>query len=128
MPTAPLGAGLRFLAGHATHPDGHMALALAAAQVEAERAERPGFEPTLGLLYLSDTLVAQGGIDAHMAMLSAGTTGAGTTLPAGSTAIGHAAGRDITGDRCEAAGAEASRLSENASVIACASGVAGLAK
>lgn len=59
MPTAPLGTGLRFLAGHATHPDGHMALALAAAQVEADRAERPGFEPTLGLLYLSDTLVAQ---------------------------------------------------------------------
>ncbi len=33
-----------------------MALALAAAQVEARRADLPGFTPSLGLLYLTDTL------------------------------------------------------------------------
>lgn len=36
-----------------------MALALAAAQVEAQRAARPGFEPSLGWLYLSEPLAAQ---------------------------------------------------------------------
>ncbi len=49
-----------FIVGHATHPDGHMALALAAAQVEASRATRqPAFQPTLGLLYLTDALAPQ---------------------------------------------------------------------
>lgn len=49
-----------FITGHATHPDGHMALALAAAQVEARRAQRqPAFLPTLGLVYLTDALALQ---------------------------------------------------------------------
>ncbi len=49
-----------FIVGHATHPDGHMALALAAAQVEARRAARqPAFQPTLGLVYLTDALAPQ---------------------------------------------------------------------
>ena len=30
----------RFLHGHATHPQPHMALALAAAQIEAQRGQR----------------------------------------------------------------------------------------
>lgn len=44
-----------FLHAHATHPDWHMALALAAAQIEAQRA-MPGHasEPTLGWVYLTD--------------------------------------------------------------------------
>ena len=49
-----------FIVGHATHPDGHMALALAAAQVEARRtARQPAFVPTLGLAYLTDALAPQ---------------------------------------------------------------------
>lgn len=48
------------LLAHATHPDALMALALAAAQIEAQRADRkPAFKPTLGLLYLTDSLVDQ---------------------------------------------------------------------
>jgi small ligand-binding sensory domain FIST len=45
----------RFLQGHAMHPDARSALALAAAQIEAQRRE-PGHAsaPTLGWLYLSD--------------------------------------------------------------------------
>ena len=51
-----------FLHGHATHPDAHMALALAAAQVEAQRQRRSTVQgpasstsvPTLGWLYLTD--------------------------------------------------------------------------
>jgi small ligand-binding sensory domain FIST len=45
----------RFLHGHATHPDPHMALALAAAQIEAQRLE-PGHvrAPTLGWVYMTD--------------------------------------------------------------------------
>ncbi|CAM5789903.1 FIST signal transduction protein [Rhizobacter fulvus] len=45
----------RFLHGHATHPDCRMALALAAAQIDAQRRE-PGVaaEPTLGWVYLTD--------------------------------------------------------------------------
>jgi small ligand-binding sensory domain FIST len=45
----------RFLHAHATHPDWHIALGLAAAQIEAQRAE-PGqrIEPTLGWVYFSD--------------------------------------------------------------------------
>ena len=44
-----------FLHAHATHPDAHMALALAAAQIEAQRQE-PGraSAPTLGWLYITD--------------------------------------------------------------------------
>jgi small ligand-binding sensory domain FIST len=49
-----------FITAHATHPDGHMALALAAAQIEAQRAARgPDFVATLGLVYLTDRLVSQ---------------------------------------------------------------------
>jgi small ligand-binding sensory domain FIST len=45
----------QFLHAHATHPDWHMALALAAAQIEAQR-HAPGHasEPSLGWVYLSD--------------------------------------------------------------------------
>eukprot|EP01035_Chromulina_nebulosa_P014437 gene14437-19113_t len=53
MPDAP------FLLGHATHPEPGMALALAAAQLEAQRAQRTGFEPTLGLLYITDHYASQ---------------------------------------------------------------------
>jgi small ligand-binding sensory domain FIST len=49
----------RFLHAHATHPDPRMALALAAAQIEAQRAERDPFEPTLGWIYLTDHYAAQ---------------------------------------------------------------------
>lgn len=49
------------------------------AQLSAEAANH------LGLT--RDTLVAQGGIDAHMAMLSAGTTGAGELLFIGGTSV-----------------------------------------
>jgi len=50
----------RFLQGHATHPDWRMALALATAQIEAQRLE-PGHaaEPTLGWIYLTDAYVAE---------------------------------------------------------------------
>ncbi len=49
-----------FITGHAAHPDAATALALAAAQVEASRASRsPAFEPTLGLLYITDHYAAQ---------------------------------------------------------------------
>jgi len=43
----------RFLHGHATHPDWRIALALAAAQIDAQRHE-PGHAaaPTLGWVYL----------------------------------------------------------------------------
>ena len=45
----------RFLHGHATHPDWRIALALAAAQIEAQRLA-PGHAaaPTLGWVYLTD--------------------------------------------------------------------------
>jgi len=54
----------RFLHGHATHPDPHMALALAAAQIEAQReAQRtePGHRAalTLGWVYITDHFVPQ---------------------------------------------------------------------
>lgn len=54
---APAGA---FVVGHATHPDWRMALALAAAQIDAARAEQPRdandqeATDTLGLAYFSD--------------------------------------------------------------------------
>ena len=50
----------RFITAHATHPDGHMALALAAAQIEAQRASvRPALAATLGWIYLTDALAPQ---------------------------------------------------------------------
>ena len=49
-----------FLHAHATHPDPHLALALAAAQLEAQRSQ-PGSvdQPTLGWLYLTDHFADQ---------------------------------------------------------------------
>lgn len=44
-----------FLHAHATHPDAHLALALAAAQIEAQRGRDDAVaQPTLGWLYLTD--------------------------------------------------------------------------
>jgi small ligand-binding sensory domain FIST len=51
-----------FLSGHATHPDWRMALALAAAQIEAQRAaqEAGGGGPlTLGFVYFTDAYAPQ---------------------------------------------------------------------
>ena len=50
----------RFLHGHATHPDWRVALALSAAQIEAQRREqeRPG-APTLGWAYFTDHYAPQ---------------------------------------------------------------------
>ncbi len=49
----------RFLHGHATHPDPHMALALAAAQIEAQRHEPGQVQmPTLGWVYMTDEAAA----------------------------------------------------------------------
>ncbi len=49
-----------FVCGHATHPDGRMAMALAAAQLGANLSARATpFEATLGFLYLTDRLGAQ---------------------------------------------------------------------
>jgi len=49
----------RFLCGHATHPDWHVAVALAAAQIDAQR-RLPGYAavPTLGWVYLTDRYAA----------------------------------------------------------------------
>lgn len=49
-----------FLLGHATHPDWRTALALTAAQIDAQSAARPegAAAPTLGLVYLSDHLAS----------------------------------------------------------------------
>jgi len=46
----------RFITGHATHPDWRSALALAAAQVEAQRAKAAGeaAEASLGFVYFTD--------------------------------------------------------------------------
>ncbi len=50
----------RFLHGNATHPDARMALALAAAQIEAQRGEpQHAGAPTLGWIYLTDHFAAQ---------------------------------------------------------------------
>ena len=50
----------RFLTAHATHPDAAMAVALVAAQIEAQRASaRPALLPTLGWAYLTDALAGQ---------------------------------------------------------------------
>lgn len=46
-----------FRVGHATHPDPHMALALAAAQLEAQAGAAA--QPTLGLIYITDHYAAQ---------------------------------------------------------------------
>jgi small ligand-binding sensory domain FIST len=44
-----------FLHAHATHPEPHLALALAAAQIEAQRAQPESVDqPTLGWMYLTD--------------------------------------------------------------------------
>jgi len=49
-----------FLHAHATHPDAHMALALAAAQADAQRASPDAItHPTIGWLYLTDHFAAQ---------------------------------------------------------------------
>lgn len=83
-----------FVVGHATHPDGRMALALAAAQVDARlAARRPAPQPTLGLLYLTDALAPQA--DELLAELQqrwpgvhwAGTVGVGVLASSGDTAV-----------------------------------------
>ncbi|HEY4066523.1 MAG TPA: FIST N-terminal domain-containing protein [Burkholderiaceae bacterium] len=78
----------RFLHGHATHPDARMALALAAAQVEAQRAE-PGHAaaPTLGWLYLTDHYAPQA--EALLADAQARWPGVAWV---GATGVGIAAG------------------------------------
>lgn len=49
-----------FLHAHATHPDGKMALALAAAQIDAQRVSANAIgQPTIGWLYLTDHLAGQ---------------------------------------------------------------------
>lgn len=48
MPMSP------FLHAHATHPDWRFALGLVATQIDAQRAARPGFAPTLGWVYFTD--------------------------------------------------------------------------
>ena len=49
-----------FLTAHATHPDAHLALALAAAQIDGQRAARqPAFVATLGLVYLTEAYAPQ---------------------------------------------------------------------
>lgn len=47
-----------FIHAHATHPDAHMALALAAAQIEAQR-QALGLQPTLGWIYLCEPYAAR---------------------------------------------------------------------
>ena len=49
-----------FLHGHATHPDPGVAMALAAAQIDAQRREHGHADaPTLGWLYITDHCVPQ---------------------------------------------------------------------
>ena len=49
-----------FVVGHASHPDASLALALAAAHIDAQLAARqPAFVATLGIVYLSDRLADQ---------------------------------------------------------------------
>ncbi len=49
----------RFLHAHATHPDWRIALALAGAQIDAQRAKRPAAAaPTLGWVYLTEAYAA----------------------------------------------------------------------
>ncbi len=47
-----------FLHAHATHPDWRMALALAAAQIDAQRSEPGAAAPSLGWVYFSDQYAA----------------------------------------------------------------------
>ncbi len=54
-----------FVVGHATHPDWRMALSLAAAQLDAQRAGQP--DATLGFVYFTDHYAAQA--DALLAAL-----------------------------------------------------------
>ena len=62
-----------FLHAHATHPDWRIALALAAAQIEAQRARaRRGARPTLGWVYLSDHYAERGRSAAGRTATSAG--------------------------------------------------------
>jgi len=72
-----------FLLGHATHPDPHMALALAAAQLDAQRASQPAFVPTLALLYLSDRYADQ----AEAVLAEVGQRWPGVSV-VGSTSVG----------------------------------------
>jgi small ligand-binding sensory domain FIST len=54
----------RFLCGHATHPDWRMALALAAAQIDAGRARQEAEDAgplTLGFVYVTDAYAAHAG-------------------------------------------------------------------
>jgi small ligand-binding sensory domain FIST len=51
----------RFLHGHATHPDWRTALALAGAQIDAQRAAGPAGSPTLGWVYLTDHFAPHAG-------------------------------------------------------------------
>src|SRR5882672_3233992 len=49
-----------FLHAHATHPDGHMALALATAQIEAQSGGDDAIrQPTIGWMYLTDHLAGK---------------------------------------------------------------------
>jgi small ligand-binding sensory domain FIST len=60
VPEQPATVGAApFLCAHAAHPDGHLALALVAAQLDAQQAQRTGFVATLGLLYASDRYADQ---------------------------------------------------------------------
>ena len=78
----------RFLHGHATHPDAHMALALAAAQIEAQRGEGAhAVAPTLGWVYLTDHFAPQA--DALLAELQQRWPGVHWV---GATGVGIAAG------------------------------------
>ena len=45
-----------FIAAHATHPDAHLALALVAAQIDAQLKTSPQ-RPTLGWCYFSDAFL-----------------------------------------------------------------------
>jgi small ligand-binding sensory domain FIST len=76
-----------FIVAHATHHDAHMALALAAAQIDGQRAQRPQpYAASLGLVYLTDALAGQA--DAVLAELQqrwpgvhwAGAMGAGVMV------------------------------------------------
>jgi small ligand-binding sensory domain FIST len=51
----------RFIHAHAAHPQAAMAFALAAAQVDGQRAQGACAEPTLGWIYFTDRLADQAG-------------------------------------------------------------------
>jgi small ligand-binding sensory domain FIST len=52
---------MRFVHAHAAHPQAAMAFALAAAQIDGQRAQGACAEPTLGWIYLTDRLADQAG-------------------------------------------------------------------